>query len=261
MKMTCLLLCTLFCLCLNAKSGQFQFGYTETLASGWVPPATWKLAYDAPVLQGEAYCQIDTKFKPLSSVRFSVWTQNGLEGGMFSPPAGEVDLVVALTGPTWKGFRTVFETRFVDVGGPNGEKVGNWGDKDAFRFRFRLDYPIQLGKDNSLTPALTYFHIRPVTYRPRVSGDSVSLQLIDEWRIYPWLKLTMNVGVLHDQGINGWIPADVASYGGSIGFRVIKKVPECWISFGIQQYDTLNHPSNRPDLNFNLMSTSLSLKF
>ncbi|MEI6397073.1 MAG: hypothetical protein WCO48_03320 [Candidatus Taylorbacteria bacterium] len=240
-----------------------QSGISETFASGWVPGTSWKMVYTKPVMQSEVYGQWNTPECPLiKATRLTIWAQNPIEEkGAFTQPAGEMDYFIGLTGPTLVGVKTLFEVRFIDVGGANGERVGTFGDKDCLRLRTRLEYPISLAKDNLLTPSFTWFHVEPVTYRPNVVGDTVCLQLLDEWKPLQWLKLAANIGFLHDEGVNGGIPADVTSCGMSVGVRLFKKAPECWLVGSIQGYSTIGSPSNRPYRDFGVASVGVNAKF
>ena len=241
-----------------------QAGITETYASGWIPPTTWKLVYDKPVVQSEAYIQLDTPdWKLLKATRLTMWVQNPTdERSAFTPPGGEVDCALGLTGPTFKGVKTSFEIRFIDVGGLRGEDVWTFGDKDVLRLRFRLDYPIKfIGGKNILTPSLTFFHVEPISYRPKVAGNVICPQISYEWKPQPWLRLIGNAGFMHDGGINGGIPADIVSYGLGAGVRINKGSPECWVNAGVHFYNTLGSPINRPDQDFDLKFVSIGFKF
>ena len=220
--------------------------------------------YDKPVFQTEAYVQLDTPdWKLVKAVRLTMWVQTPTdEKETFTPPGGEVDYALCLTGPTLKGVRTSFEVRYVDAGGLKGEDVWTFGDKDALRLRLRFDYPIALAKGkNILTPSLMIYHVEPISYRPNVAGNTICPQITDEWKPRPWLRFIGNAGYLGDDGVNGGIPADLVSYGISAGVRINKSGPECWLNGGIQFYNVFGHPSNRPDANFNIPFVSVGCKF
>jgi hypothetical protein len=152
--------------------------------------------------------------------------------------------------------------RFIDLANSKTGSVGDFGDCDALRFRLCIDRPFKFDKGvHTLTPSLTYFRLEPVTYRPKVEGNVLSAQLNYDWRPYPWFRATAGGGFLHDYGVNGWIPADVTSYWINAGLKLYAKCPELWLNGGIRFYDTLNHPSNRPNRSFDVINVNLSAKF
>ncbi len=237
---------------------------TETVANGWVPPTTWKLLYDGPVVEHEISFDIATpEWKLLKSTRLGMWIQNPLDrSDLFFPPGGEVDYLLGLTGPKVKGVQTSFEVRFIDAGSPAGKAVWTFGDNDLLRLRTRLTYPVVFDTGrHTIIPALIWYHVEPIEYRPKVSGDTICFQTSYEWKPKPWLKLGANAGFLHDEGVGGSISADVVSYGGMAGVRLMSKAPECWLNGYIQQYNTFGSPQNRPTKDFTIFSASLSVKF
>jgi hypothetical protein len=236
---------------------------SETWASGWVPPTTWKSVYDKPVIQSEINLELKTGLSWPQTVRLTSWIQNSLQGeGAFNPPAGEMDYALGLYGPAFWGANLSTEIRFIDLGNTKGASVGSFGDCDTLRFRLRVDRPFKFSEGvHTFTPSLTYFRLEPIMYRPKVEGNVLSTQLDYDWRPWPWFRTTVGGGYLHDYGVNGCIPADVTSYWISAGLKLYAKYPECWLNGGIRFYDTLDHPSNRPNRSFNVISINLSAKF
>ena len=246
-----------------STNSSISFTAIETWASGWVPPTSWKQVYADPVIQSEMYADIKTKFVWPQTVRLNVWVQNPLKGaGLFPAPAGEIDYALCLSGPVWYGANFSTEVRLIDVASATGASVGDVGDNDIVRFRLRLDRPFKFSTGiHTLTPALIYYRVEPMTYRVKTEGNVLSPQLNYDWRPDPRFRLTLGSGFMHDDGEKGGIPANIVSYWISTGVKLRSKSPECWLNTCYQRYDTLNRPANRPVRNFDLVNVSLSVKF
>jgi len=241
-----------------------QLSLSDTYASGWVTPTSWKLVYDKQVVQNEVILQLNTpQSKFMDGVRIGAWIQNPLrENDSFAPPAGEVDYFFGILGPTLKGLKSFVEVRFIDVGGPKGAEVGTFGDNDLLRFRLRLDYPIKFDHGRqTITPTFGYFRMIPIHYQPKTAGNSMYGQLSYEFKPCAWFRIGINGGIMHDDGIRGGIPADIGSYGVLGGLRPFKGYPECWLNAGYQRYHTFDDPINRPHKDFDLLAFNVTTKF
>lgn len=245
-------------LCAAQKKGPPTFSFTETFASGWVPPPTGKLLYDGVVLQHELYAEWQTGLSGWpKAFRFGTWVQHSLDAG-FDAPAGEFDLFAGASGPLPLGLALDVTLRYIDIAGPSPESVFRFGDNDLLLSRVKLDRPLRFGGGRqTLTPGLTWFHYEPLGFRSGDGGSTLLLRLDYEWKPRDWL--TINVGGTYhlDEGVNGNVPAEAAAFGGGLKLRLRDGL---WLSADVRRYETLGRAASRPIDSFWLSSASLSWK-